>query len=44
LEFRPPAAYLKSIVNQPVEKLATLSRECSQMPEENLFSIRRLAR
>jgi len=41
LEFRPQAAYLKSIVNQPVEKLEALSRQCSQMPEAQLFSIHR---
>jgi formylmethanofuran dehydrogenase subunit E len=42
LEFRPPAAYLQSITNQPVEKLEQLSRECSERQEGELFSIRRL--
>ena len=44
LEFRPPAAYLKSITGQPVEALERLSRECARMPEGDLFSVRRLAR
>jgi formylmethanofuran dehydrogenase subunit E len=43
LEFRPHAAYLKSITNQPVEALERLSRECSQMPEEHLFAIHHLS-
>ena len=42
LEFRPAAAYLKSITNQPVEALERLSRECSQRAEEQLFTIQRL--
>jgi hypothetical protein len=41
VEFRPNPDYLKSITNQPVEELEKLSRECSGMPEEKLFSIRR---
>jgi formylmethanofuran dehydrogenase subunit E len=43
LEFRPHAAYLKSITNQPVEALERLSRECSERPEPELFSIVRLS-
>ena len=41
LEFRPHAAYLKSITNQPVEALERLSREISQTAEEQLFAVRR---
>ncbi|MCL5098818.1 MAG: formylmethanofuran dehydrogenase subunit E family protein [Candidatus Omnitrophica bacterium] len=41
LEFRPQPNYLKSIINQPVEKLESLSRACSQMPDQELFVIRR---
>jgi hypothetical protein len=41
LEFRPEAGYLKTIMNQPVENLERLSRECSGMPEEKLFTVRR---
>jgi len=41
LEFRPATAYLKSIMNQPVEKLEGLSRQCSQKPEAELFTVRR---
>ena len=44
LEFRPQPEYLKSILDQPVEKLEALCKECSQMPEEKLFSVRRVAR
>jgi len=40
LEFRPQAAYLKSITGQPVEKLEALSRECIKKPQEELFTIR----
>jgi|WetSurMetagenome_2_1015567.scaffolds.fasta_scaffold200726_2 formylmethanofuran dehydrogenase subunit E len=43
LEFRPPAAYFKSITGQPVEALERLSRECARMPEGELFSVQRLA-
>ena len=42
LEFRPHAAYLKSIVNQPVEALERLSRECGERREGELFSLQRL--
>ena len=42
LEFRPNPDYLKTITNQPVEKLERLSHECSQMPQENIFRIRRI--
>jgi formylmethanofuran dehydrogenase subunit E len=42
LEFRPHAAYLASITNQPVEALERLSRECSQKAEEALFRLQRL--
>jgi formylmethanofuran dehydrogenase subunit E len=44
LEFRPQSEYLTSILNQPVEKLEALCKECSQMPEEKLFSVRRISR
>jgi formylmethanofuran dehydrogenase subunit E len=40
LEFRPAAAYLKSIINQPVEALERLSRECSERRENELFTVR----
>ncbi len=42
LEFRPNRDYLKTITNQPVEELERLSRECSRVPEAELFSIRRV--
>ena len=42
LEFRPAAAYLKSIMNQPVEALERLSRECSERRESELFSMHHL--
>ena len=44
LEFRPAAAYLKSITNQPVEALERLARECSETREEKLFTVHRLPR
>lgn len=44
LEFRPDAAYLKTILNQPVEKLEALSRECGDLPEEKLFRLQRFDR
>jgi formylmethanofuran dehydrogenase subunit E len=44
LEFRPQSGYLKSILNQPVEKLDALCQESARMPEEKLFSLRRVAR
>lgn len=44
LEFRPEPAYLKTILNQPVEKLEALSRECGKAPEEKLFRVQRLDR
>jgi formylmethanofuran dehydrogenase subunit E len=43
LEFRPHAAYLKSITNQPLAALERLSRECSSRREAELFRLRRLA-
>jgi formylmethanofuran dehydrogenase subunit E len=43
LEFRPAAAYLMGIMNQPVEALERLSRECSQKGEADLFTVRRLS-
>lgn len=42
LEFWPSAAYLKSILNQPLDALERLSRQCAQRPEQELFSLRRL--
>jgi len=44
LEFRPQAAYLKSITNQPLAALERLSRECSQRREAELFTVRRWSR
>jgi formylmethanofuran dehydrogenase subunit E len=44
LEFRPQSEYLKSILNQPVEKLDALCQESARTPEEKLFSLRRVAR
>ena len=44
LEFRPDAAYLKTILNQPVEKLEALSRECGHASEEKLFRLQRFDR
>jgi formylmethanofuran dehydrogenase subunit E len=44
LEFRPEASYLKSIMDQPVEKLEALCQECAKMPENKLFSVRRVGR
>jgi formylmethanofuran dehydrogenase subunit E len=41
LEFRPQPDYLRSIINQKLEDLERLSRECITLPEEQLFSIRR---
>lgn len=43
LEFWPSPSYLKSILNQPVDALERLSRDCAQRPETELFSLRRLA-
>ena len=40
VEFRPQAEYLKSILNQPMEKLEAMCQECSQMEEEKLFHVR----
>jgi hypothetical protein len=42
IEFRPKPDYLKSITNQPVEKLEALSRSCIDQPEGELFTIGRL--
>jgi formylmethanofuran dehydrogenase subunit E len=44
LEFRPEASYLKSIMDQPVEKLEALCQECAKMPENKLFSVQRAGR
>ena len=44
LEFRPESRYLKSIMNQPVEKLEALCQGCAKMPEEGLFTVRRVGR
>jgi formylmethanofuran dehydrogenase subunit E len=43
LEFRPAAAYLKSITDQPVAKLEDLSRQCVQKPEQELLTIRHIS-
>ena len=42
IEFRPHEDYLKSIMNQPLEKLEALCKECSQMPEGKLFAVKRV--
>jgi len=39
IEFRPQRDYLKSIMDQPVEKLEALCNECSQMGEGKLFQV-----
>ena len=44
LELRPQPEYLKSILNQPVEKLEDLCQECARMPEEKLFAVRRVGK
>jgi formylmethanofuran dehydrogenase subunit E len=44
LELRPQPEYLKSILNQPVEKLEALCQDCAKMPEEKLFTLRRATR
>jgi formylmethanofuran dehydrogenase subunit E len=44
LELRPSAAYLKSIMDQPLDKLEGLSRQCIDKPEQELFTIRWMAR
>lgn len=43
IEFRPQSAFIKSIINQPVEKLDALSRQTITKPEQELFTIRRIA-
>ena len=40
LEFRPQAAYLRSILGQPAEKLEGLCQECAKMEEGKLFEIK----
>jgi formylmethanofuran dehydrogenase subunit E len=42
LEFRLESEYLKSVMNQPVEKLEALCQECAKMPEGKLFTVRRV--
>jgi hypothetical protein len=44
LEYRPHAAYLQRITNQPVQALERLSRECGQTPADQLFAVHRLPR
>jgi hypothetical protein len=44
VEFRPQSDYLQSILNQPVEKLEALCQESAKMPEDKLFSLRRVPR
>jgi hypothetical protein len=34
---------LKAIIDQPVEKLEGLSRQCMQKPEREMFTIRRIS-
>ncbi len=43
LEFRPHPDYLRSIIGQPLEKLEALSQECAKLPEEKLFTIKRIS-
>jgi formylmethanofuran dehydrogenase subunit E len=43
VEFRPQADYLRSIMGQPVDKLEALCKECSNLEEAKLFTVRRLA-
>ena len=42
VELRPSTEYMKSIMGQPVEKLEQLCKRCSQMPEPDLFTVRRI--
>jgi formylmethanofuran dehydrogenase subunit E len=44
LEFRPRAAFIQSILNQPVEKLEALSRDTISRPQEALFELRQRPR
>jgi len=44
LELRPVPGYLKSIMDQPLEKLDALSHECSEQPEARLFKAVRVGR
>ena len=44
LEFQPQPEYLKSILNQLVEKLEALCQECARMAESKLFTVRRVRR
>jgi formylmethanofuran dehydrogenase subunit E len=44
VEFRPQLNYLRSIMNQPVEKLEALCKECSQMAEGKLFEVKRVGK
>jgi formylmethanofuran dehydrogenase subunit E len=44
VEFRPHEVYLASIMNQPVEKLEALCQECAKMPEDRLFTMRRVGK
>jgi hypothetical protein len=42
LLFQPDQKYLAKIRHQPDDRLATLSSECSQLPENKLFTIKQL--
>ena len=44
LEFRPQPEYLKSILDQPMEKLEALCQDCAKLPEDKLFKVRRVGR
>lgn len=44
LEFRPGPDYLRSIMDQPIEKLEALCKECAKLPEGKLFTVRRVGR
>ena len=43
LDFRPSAAYLKSITDQPLAQLEPLSQQCIHRPESELFAIGRIS-
>jgi formylmethanofuran dehydrogenase subunit E len=43
LELRPSTTYLQSIIDQPLDKLEALSRQCLEEAEQKLFTIRWVA-
>jgi formylmethanofuran dehydrogenase subunit E len=44
LELHPRVGYLQAILNRPLEKLESLSRECAELPEPGLFELRWIAK